>query len=146
MSEFNSPIDSKSSDRSKDKVPPTQDSIQQENGLPPGTFAPENPILEEVLTSTVDTVQQAAEDLELLANMVCDRISPRLNLEMERRGFHQSNRIFSHQTIAPDRISSKSGQAADVLEQLIQEIEELLHQRLVYERERWGRFVGSLPW
>ncbi|MEH2247651.1 hypothetical protein [Nostoc sp.] len=131
----------------------TQDLTQQEGELPPGTFAPQNPILEEVLTPAVNTVQQAAEDLELLAQIVCDRISPHLNSEMERRGFHQSNRIFSHQTIATHQIdsahalsSSKSEQATDVLEQLAQEIEQLLHHRLVHERERWGRFVGCLPW
>lgn len=129
MSEYNSPIDSKSSD-----------------GLPPGTFAPKNPVLEEVLAPTVNTVQQAAEDLEFFTQMICDRISPRLNLKMERTGFHQSNRIFSHQTIAPDQIYSKSGEAADILEQLVQEIEQLLHHRLIYERERWGRSVGCLPW
>ncbi len=117
----------------------TQDLTQQEGELPPGTFAPQNPILEEVLTL------QAAEDLELLSQMVCDRISPRLNLEMERNGFHQSNRIFSRQTI-PAQSSSKSEQAPDVIEQLAQEIEQLLHQRLVHERERRGRFIGCLPW
>ncbi|MEH2371985.1 hypothetical protein [Nostoc sp.] len=127
---------------------------QQEGELPPGTFAPQNPILQEVLTPAVNTVQQAAEDLELLAQMVCDRISPHLNPEMERRGFHQSNRIFSHQTITNDQIdsaksalsSSKSEQSTDVLEQLTQEIEQLLHYRLIHERERRGRFVGCLPW
>lgn len=132
----------------------TQDLTQQEGELPPGTFAPQNPKLEEVLTPTVNPVQQAAEDLELLSQMVCDRISPHLNLEMERKGCHQSNRIFSHQTIATHQIdsaqsalsSSKSEQSTDVLEQLAQEIEQLLHQRLVHERERQGRFVGCLPW
>ena len=132
----------------------TQDLTQQEGERPPGTFAPQNPILEEVLTPSVNTVRQAAEDLELLAQMICDRISPRLNLEMERNGFHQSNRIFARQTIATHQIdsaqigqsSSKSEQATDVLERLAQEIEQLLHHRLVYERERRGRSVGCLPW
>ena len=131
----------------------TQDLTQQEGELPPGTFAPQNPILEEVLTPSVNTVRQAAEDLELLAQMICDRISPRLNLEMERNGFHQSNRIFSHKTIATHQIdsaqialSSSSEQAPDVLERLAQEIEQLLHHRLVHERERRGRSVGCLPW
>ncbi|WP_375509715.1 hypothetical protein [uncultured Nostoc sp.] len=119
---------------------------QQEGELPPGTFAPQNSILEEVLTPAVNTVQQAAEDLELLAQMVCDRLSPHLNLEMERKGFHQSNRIFSHQTIATQQISSKSEQSTDVLEQLVQEIEQLLHHRLIHEGERRGRSVGCLPW
>ena len=123
----------------------TQDLTQQEGELPPGTFAPQNPILEEVLTPTVNTFRQAAEDLELLAQMICERISPRLNLEMERNGFHQSNRIFSRQTIA-GQSSSKSEQATDVLERLAQEIEQLLHHRLVHERERRGRSVGCLPW
>lgn len=131
------------------KVSLTQDLTQ----LPPGTFAPQNPILEEVLTPAVNTVQQAAEDLELLAQIVCLRISPRLNLEMERNGFHQSNRIFSRKTIITHQIdsaralsSSKSEQSTDVLEQLTHEIEQLLHHRLVHERERRGRSVGCLPW
>ncbi|MBW4457592.1 MAG: hypothetical protein KME55_35855 [Nostoc indistinguendum CM1-VF10] len=124
----------------------TQDLTQQEGKLPPGTFVPQNPILEEVLTPTANTVQQVAEDLELLAQIVCDRISPYLNSQMERRGFYESNRIFSHQTIATDETSSESEQAADVLERLTQEIEQLLHHRLVYERERWGQSVGCLPW
>lgn len=132
----------------------TQDLTQQEGELPPGTFAPENPILEEVLTPDVNAVQQAAEDLELLAQMVCDRISQRLNSEMEHHGFHQSNRIFSHQMIAIHQInsaqialsSSKSEQALDVVERLAQEIEQLLHHRLVYESERRGRSLGCLPW
>ncbi|MEH1959995.1 MAG: hypothetical protein V7L05_08970 [Nostoc sp.] len=123
----------------------TQDLTQQEGELPPGTFAPQNPILEEVLTPAVNPVRQAAEDLELLTQILCDRISLRLNLEMERNGFHQSNRIFSRQTI-PVQSSSKSEHAPDVIEQLAQEIEQLLHQRLVHERERRGRFVGCLPW
>ena len=125
---------------------PTQDLTQQEGKLPPGTFAPQNPRLEEVLTLTVNTVEQAAKDLESLAQIVCDRISPHLNSQMERRGFHQSNRIFSHQTIATNEVSSESEQAADVLERLIEEIEQLLHHRLVYEREQLGRSVGCLPW
>ncbi|MEH1870723.1 hypothetical protein [Nostoc sp.] len=122
--------------------------------LPPGTFAPQNPIVEEVLTPAVNSVQQAAEDLELLAQIVCDRISLRLNLNMERNGFHQSNHVFSRQTIATHQIdsaqigqsSSKSRQATDVLERLAQEIEQLLHNRLIHERERRGRSVGCLPW
>ncbi|MEH2258120.1 hypothetical protein [Nostoc sp.] len=123
----------------------TQDLTQQEGKLPPGTFAPQNPILEEVLTPAVNTVEQAAEDLEFLAQIVCDRISLRLNLEMERNGFHQSNRIFSRQTIA-GQSSSKSEQVPDVIERLVQEIEQLLHHRLVHERERRGQSVGCLPW
>ncbi|MEH2438447.1 MAG: hypothetical protein V7K25_30345 [Nostoc sp.] len=124
----------------------TQDLTQQQGELPPGTFAPQNPILEEVLTPAIDTVQEAAEDLELLAQIVCDRISLRLNLEMERNGFHQSNRIFSRKTITTHQTSSKSEQIPDVLERLVQEIEQLLHHRLVHERERRGRSVGCLPW
>jgi hypothetical protein len=136
MSEFKRPIESML----------TQDLTQQEGELPPGTFAPQNPILEEVLTPTVNTVEQAAEDLELLAQIICDRFSPRLSLEMERNGCYQSNRIFSRQTIATHQTSSKSEQTADVLELLAQEIEQLLHHRLVHERERQGRSVGCLPW
>ncbi|RCJ42044.1 hypothetical protein A6770_35310 [Nostoc minutum NIES-26] len=136
MSEFQRPIESTL----------TQDLTQQQGELPPGTFAPQNPILEEVLTPAVNTVQQAAENLELLAHIICDRISPRLNLEMERRGYHQSSRIFSRQTIAIYQTSSKSEQSIDVLEQLTQEIEQLLHHRLIDERERRGRFIGCLPW
>lgn len=137
MREFKRPIESTL----------TQDLTQQEGELPPGTFAPQNPILVEVLTPEVNTVQQAAEDLELLAQIVCDRFSPHLNLEMERRGCHQSDRIFSRKMIATYQISPKSEQStADVLEQLAQEIEQLLHHRLIYERERQGRTVGCLPW
>jgi hypothetical protein len=137
MSELKRPIEST----------PTQDLTHQPEGeLPPETFAPQNPILEEVLTPAVNTVQQAAEDLELLAQIVCDRISPHLTLEMERNGYHQSNRIFSRQTIATHQTSSKSEQISDVLELLAQEIEQLLHHRLVHERERRGRSVGCLPW
>jgi len=120
-------------------------------GVPPGTFAPQKSLLEEVLTPppSVNTVRQAAEDLELLVQMICDFLSPHLNLEMERRGFHQSNRIFSHQTIATHQIDpaqSALSSSTEVLERLIQEIEQELHQRLVYERERQGRLAGCLPW
>ncbi|MDZ8221683.1 hypothetical protein [Nostoc sp. ChiVER01] len=124
------------------KVSLTQNLTQ----LPPGTFAPQNPILEEVLTPDVNTVQQAVEDLELLTQIVCDRINLRLNLEMERNGFHQSNRIFSQKTITTPQTFSKSEQIPDVLERLVQEIEQLLHHRLIHERERRGRSVGCLPW
>lgn len=126
---------------------------QQENDLPPVTFAPQNSILEEVLTSTVDNERQAAEDLELLTQMMCDRVFSRLKSEMERRGFHQSERIFSHPTIvthkldsAQTALSSLKSEQAEVLERLAQEIEQLLHHRLIYERERRGRFIGCLPW
>ncbi|MEH1841123.1 MAG: hypothetical protein V7L20_20780 [Nostoc sp.] len=137
MSEFKRPIESTL----------TQDLTHQHEGeLPPGTFAPQNLILVEVLTPAVNSVEQTAEDLELLVQMICDRISLHLNLEMERNGYHQSNRIFSHQTIATQQISSKSEQSTDVLEQLAQEIEQLLHHRLIHECERRGRFVGCLPW
>ena len=136
MSEFKRPIESRL----------IQNLTQQEGELSQGTFAPQNPILEEVLTPAVNSVEQAAEDLELLVQMICDRISPHLNFEMERNGYHQSNHIFSHQTIATQQIFSKSEQSTDVLEQLAQEIEQLLHHRLIHERERRGRSVGCLPW
>lgn len=125
----------------------TQD-LTPQGGVPPGTFAPQNPQLEEVLTPSVNTDRQAAEDLELLVQMICNFFSPHLNPEMERRGFHQSNRIFSHQTIATHQIdpTQSLSSSTDVLERLIQEIEQELHQRLVYERERQGRFAGCLPW
>lgn len=94
-----------------------------------------------------------AEDLELLTQMICDRFSPRLKSEMERRGFHQSNRIFSHRMIATHQIdsaqtalSSLNSEQADVIERLAQEIEQLLYHRLIHERERLGRSVGCLPW
>jgi hypothetical protein len=98
--------------------------------------------------------RQAAKDLELLTQMICDRFSPRLKSEMERRGFHQSDRIFSHQMIAIHPIdsaqkaalSSLKAEQAEVLERLAQEIEQLLYHRLIYERERLGRFMGCLPW
>jgi hypothetical protein len=128
------------------------ESTQQE--CDQGTFASQSPILEEVLTPTVKPKRQAAEDLELLTQMICDRFSPRLKAEMERRGFHQSDRIFSHQMIATHPIdsaqktalSSLKAEQAEVLERLAQEIEQLLYYRLIYERERLGRSVGCLPW
>jgi hypothetical protein len=119
----------------------------------PGTLDSQNPIFEEVLTSTIDPKRQAAEDLELLTQMICDRFSPRLKSEMERRGFHRSDRIFSHQLIvthpsdsAQTALSSLKSEQAEVLERLAQEIEQLLYHRLIYEHERLGRFLGCLPW
>jgi hypothetical protein len=92
--------------------------------------------------------QQAAKDLELLTQIICDRFSQRLKSEMERKGFHQSNRIFSHQMIATQQtiLSSLKSEQAEVLERLAQEIEQLLYYRLISERERRGRSVGCLPW
>lgn len=120
---------------------PIEDLTQQEGELPPGLQNPK----EEQLTPTDNPVGPAA-DLELLAQMICDRISLHLHPEMERRAYHH-NRIFSHQIIQIGSVSlANSEQAPDVLERLTQEIEQLLHHRLVYERERQGRTVGRLPW
>jgi hypothetical protein len=43
-------------------------------------------------------------------------------------------------------LSSLKAEQAEVLERLAQEIEQLLYHRLIYERERLGRFMGCLPW
>lgn len=188
MSEFNPPIDAKSSDdsvtvrdlsqqlnRRNDPQTSTEgstpsSSIQdllaydndrhnqeaeaqlQEDELPPSTFAPANPTTVEVLTPAVNPAQAA--DLELLAQIICDRFSQCLNSRMENKGCHQSNRIFSYQAIATHQIdstqialsSSNPEQAIDAIEKLAQEIDRLLHHRLVYERERRGSSVGCLPW
>jgi hypothetical protein len=95
-----------------------------------------------------ESERNKAKDLELLTQIICDRFSQRLKSEMERRGFHQSNRTFSHQMIATQQtvLSSLKSEQAEVLERLSQEIEQLLYYRLIYERERLGRSVGCLPW
>ncbi len=130
-----------------------QNLTSQADELLPGTFTPENPPIVEVLTPAVNTAQAAA-DLELLTQIVGDFFSQGLNSRMETKGCHQSNRIFSHQAIATPQIdstqialsSSNSEQAIDVIAKLTQEIDKLLHHRLVYERERRGSFGGCLPW
>ncbi len=132
---------------------PTQGLTPHE--VPPGTFAPQTSKVTEVLTPAVNSIQ-SAEDLELLAQIVGNFLSLRLNSEIERQSCHLSNRIFSWQTVVThqidpadmDRSSVKSDRVVvpDVLKQLVQEIEQLLHHRLVYERERQGRFGGYLPW
>lgn len=131
---------------------PTQDLTLHE--LPPGSFAPQTSKVTEVLTPAVNSIQ-SAEDLELLAQIVGDFLSLRLNSEIERQSCHLSNRIFSWQTVVTHQIDSadiehsvKSDRVVvpNVLKQLVQEIEQLLHHRLVYERERQGRFGGYLPW
>lgn len=130
-----------------------QNLTSQADELPSGTFTPENPPIVEVLTPAVNTAQAAA-DLELLTQIVGDFFSQGLNSRMETKGCHQSNRIFSLQAIATPQIdstqialsSSNPEQAIDVIAKLTQEIDKLLHHRLVYERERRGSFGGCLPW
>ena len=117
-----------------------------ESELPPGTFAPQSPLLEEVLTPIVKNMESSAE-LELFAQIIGDRLSLRLSPEMERHGFHQSNHIFAPRAIAHHQtIALSFAQEPNGLERLAQEIEQLLHHRLIHERERWGRSSGCLPW
>ncbi len=128
---------------------------QQEIESFPGTFAPESPLLEQVMISETHSEQEAEEDLDFLAGVICDRIAPNLELKMERKGFHGSDRIFSRETIGTHRmrsmefnpISSPSENAKyNALELLSQEIEHLLHHRLILEQERQGRSTGCMPW
>jgi hypothetical protein len=116
----------------------------------PGTFAPEAPAIEEILIPQTNQEQDEVATLDLLARAICDRISPRLELELQRNGYHRNTSIFSrgmmtiHQTSPVQFDSSHS--KPDALELLTKEIETLLRQRLVLEQERQGRFIGRLPW
>jgi hypothetical protein len=116
----------------------------------PGTFAPETPTLEEVLVQKADKDRDEIAAVDALARMICDRISPHLELELKRNGYHRNTSIFSrgmttlHQ-MSPEQ-SSSSNAKPDALDFLATEIETLLRQRLVLEQERQGRFNGRLPW
>jgi hypothetical protein len=121
----------------------------------PGTFAPASPLLEQVMIPETHSEQEEVEDLDFLAEVICDRIAPNLSIKMERKGFHRSNRIFSRETIETHRMSSmqfnpltspSESAKHNVLELLSQEIEHLLYRRLILEQERQGRSTGCLPW
>jgi len=115
-----------------------------------GTFAPDTPAIEQVLSPQTDKGQEEDAELDALARMICDRISPHLELELKRNGYHRNTSIFSrgmttlHQ-MSPEQ-SSSSNAKPDALDLLTKEIETLLRQRLVLEQERQGRFNGCLPW
>jgi hypothetical protein len=128
---------------------------QQEIESFPGTFAPESLLLEQVMISETHSEQEAEEDLDFLAGVICDRIAPNLSLKMERKGFHRSNRIFSQEIIETHRMSSmefnllpspSEDAKNNALELLSQEIEHFLYHRLTLEQERQGRSTGCLPW
>jgi hypothetical protein len=108
--------------------------------------------------------QAEVAELDLLAQIVCDRIASNLELRMERNGFHRSSYLFSqgmadtHQ-LRPMLTPSSSLQTEteklnghnllkheDVLKFLIQEIESFLHHRLILEQERQGRSANRLSW
>jgi hypothetical protein len=123
---------------------------QMKNESLPGTFAPDAPVVEQVLVPQTDKGQEEGAELDALARMICDRISPHLELELKRNGYHRNTSIFSrgmttlHQ-MSPEQ-SSSSNAKSDALDLLATEIETLLRQRLVLEQERQGRFNGRLPW
>ncbi len=123
---------------------------QIKNESLPGTFAPDAPVVEQVLAPQTDKGQEESADLDALARMICDRISPHLELELKRNGYHRNTSIFSrgmttlHQ-MSPEQFSSPNAKP-DALDLLVTEIETLLRQRLVLEQERQGRFNGRLPW
>lgn len=117
----------------------------------PGTFVPETPLVEQVLNSQVNKdPEDEATNLDVLARMICDRIGPHLELELQRNGYHRNTSIFSRgittfHWMSPEQ-SSASNARPDALDLLAKEIETLLRQRLVLEQERQGRFNGCLPW
>lgn len=127
---------------------------QMRDGHLPGTFAPETPVVEQVLTPQTKKVLDEDAQLDSLARIICDRIRLDLELELQRSGYHRCISIFScswdrgmttmHQNSPAQPGSSPSKPKA--LELVIQEIETLLHQRLVLEQQRLGRFSGRLPW
>jgi hypothetical protein len=108
-----------------------------------------------------DSSQAEVADLDLLAQITCDRISSNLARKMERNGFHRSTHIFSrgmtetHQIRLAQPSSSSlptktenpdETEKPDALAQLTQDIEHLLRHRLILEQERHGRSLGRLPW
>jgi hypothetical protein len=124
---------------------------QIKNESLPGTFAPETPMVEQVLAPQTDKGQEEGADLDALARMICDRISPHLELELKRNGHHRNTSIFTRgmttlHRMSPAEQSSSSNAKPDALDLLTTEIEHLLRQRLVLEQERQGRFNGRLPW
>jgi hypothetical protein len=109
----------------------------------------------EIMPPVIHSSQTEAVDLDLLARMIYDRIAPNLTLKMERKGLHSSSRIFSREIVETHRVSSIQSNSLpspaenvkpNALELLSQEIEHLLHHRLILEQERQGRSMGCLSW
>jgi len=123
---------------------------QMKNESFPGTFAPDALVVEQVLAPQTDKGQEEGVDLDALARMICDRISPHLELELKRNGYHRNTSIFSREMATLDRMNSEPSSSLNAkpnaLDLLATEIETLLRQRLVLEQERQGRFNGRLPW
>jgi hypothetical protein len=120
-----------------------------------GTFAPEHPVLQEVTISSTHAEQAKDENLDLLARVICDRISPDLSLNLERHVRHNLRSIFSRPIGATD--TQKSIQMnpvpslsvkvePDAVEQLTRAIEHLLRQRFILAQERQGQSKGCISW
>ncbi|MGF1602848.1 MAG: hypothetical protein ACFCU8_12645 [Thermosynechococcaceae cyanobacterium] len=81
-------------------------------------------------------------DLERLARIICDRISPLLEIEQERNGFPKSTSLL-WRAASP----GQSGQLQlDALTRLTQAMTHRLYRRLEIEQERQGFTQGCLPW
>ena len=68
---------------------------QMNKGSLPGTFIPENPVVEKVLTPPAKKGQDKDLELDAVAKMICDRIGPHLELELQRNGYHTIASILS---------------------------------------------------
>lgn len=124
---------------------------QMNDGSLPGTFTPENPVVEQVLTPPAKKARDGDPELDAVAKIICDRIGPHLKLELQRNGYHRITSIFSWgwTTTTPQMSSAQSGSSpskSNALELLTKEIATLLRQQLILEQERHGRFIGRLPW
>ena len=123
---------------------------QMKKGSLPGTFIPENPVVEQVLTPPAKKGQDKDLELDAVAKMICDRIGTHLELELQRNGYHRITSIFSRGwTTSTQMSTAQSGSSpskTNALELLTKEIETLLRQKLILEQERQGRFIGRLPW
>jgi hypothetical protein len=120
-----------------------------------GTFAPEHPVLQEVTISSTHAEQAKDENLDLLARVICDRISPDLSLNLERHVRHNLRSIFSRPISATDTqksiqmnpVPSPSEKVEpDAVEQLTRAIEHLLRQRFILAQERQGQSKGCISW
>ncbi|MGB7416900.1 MAG: hypothetical protein WA902_22080 [Thermosynechococcaceae cyanobacterium] len=107
---------------------------EQKDESQPDTVAPEAPIHEE---RSDDAGQVNSADLERLAAIVCDRISPLLDIEQERNGHPRSA------SIGPEHFGQLK---PDALAQLTQEMAHQLYRRLEIEQERQGLTQGCFPW
>lgn len=122
---------------------------------PPETFSPENPPLKKVMIPSAHAEQVKDENLEFLARVICDRMSPYLSLNLERHVRHNLRSIFSRPISAtytqsstqinPDP-SPPEKVKPDAVEQLTREVEHLLRHRFILAQERQGRSKGCLPW